>query len=413
MVFGNCFPIDSPTPTQIVQNTAISTTPQIEKPGQMKITSLNTFHANDGQRNAIFLEIETDDGITGLGEAYSVGPDRSVISMLEEMSPWFVGQDPARIEWLIRRAKNTMRFPLGQVAWSAISAIDIALWDIAGKRAGEPVYKLLGGKTRDKVRVYHGIYGDSPEKIGEHALELMDEGYSAFKTSPLPSNWREIPWRQAVREAEKRMRAIRDAIGDSPDLAVDVHVAIRETALSLELAKAITPFRLMFIEEPARAEFIESSAELRKQFRVALATGENLYGLHRYTELLNADAVDIIQPDMLCCGGLLEAKKIAAVAEAHYVTVAPHNPLGLLSTAAGVHHAASINNFTILEWHGDHKKKKAEFINESWVPVNGYFELPTSPGIGMTLNHDVIAANPPAHWDRGFAGYPDGSPGFL
>jgi galactonate dehydratase len=379
----------------------------------MKITDIKTFHANDGQRNSIFLEIETDEGITGVGEAYSIGPDRSVIAMIDEMKPWFVGQDPGRIEWLIRRAKNTMRFPLGQVAWSAISGIDLALWDIAGKAAGLPVYSLLGGKTRDRVRVYHGIYGDSPEEVGEHAVRLMDEGYSAFKTSPLPSNWREIPWRQTLREAEHRMSAIRDAIGDSPDLAVDVHVAIRETALSLELARVITPYRLMFIEEPARAEFIESSAALRREFRVALASGENLYGLHRYTELLNADAVDIIQPDLLCCGGLLEAKKIAAVAEAHYVTVAPHNPLGLISTAAGVHHAASINNFAILEWHGDHKKKKSEFINESWIPVNGYFELPTQPGLGMTLNHDAIAASPPAPWDRGFAAYSDGSPGFL
>ena len=379
----------------------------------MKITDIKTFHANDGQRNSIFLEIETDEGITGVGEAYSIGPDRSVIAMIDEMKPWFVGQDPGRIEWLIRRAKNTMRFPLGQVAWSAISGIDLALWDIAGKAAGLPVYSLLGGKTRDRVRVYHGIYGDSPEEVGEHAVRLMDEGYSAFKTSPLPSNWREIPWRQTLREAEHRMSAIRDAIGDSPDLAVDVHVAIRETALSLELARVITPYRLMFIEEPARAEFIESSAALRREFRVALASGENLYGLHRYTELLNADAVDIIQPDLLCCGGLLEAKKIAAVAEAHYVTVAPHNPLGLISTAAGVHHAASINNFAILEWHGDHRKKKSEFINESWIPVDGYFELPTQPGLGMTLNHDAIAANPPAPWDRGFATYSDGSPGFL
>ena len=379
----------------------------------MKITDIKTFHAHDGQRNNIFLEVETDEGITGVGEAYSIGPDRSVISMIDEMKPWFIGEDPSRIEWLIRRTKNTLRFPLGQVAWSAISGIDLALWDIAGKAARVPVYSLLGGKTRDRVRVYHGIYGDSPAGIGEHALQLMDEGYSAFKTSPLPSNWREIPWRRVLREADERMAAIRDAIGDSPDLAVDVHVAIRETALSLELARVITPYRLMFIEEPARAEFIESSAELRREFRVALATGENLYGIHRFTELLNADAVDIIQPDMLCCGGLLEAKKIAAVAEAHYVTVAPHNPLGLFSTAAGVHHAASINNFAILEWHGDHKKKKSEFVNESWIPVDGYFELPTAPGLGMTLNHEVIAANPPAHWDRGFAAYNDGSPGFL
>ena len=379
----------------------------------MKITKINTYHAGDGRRNNIFIEVETDGGVTGTGEAYSVGPDKSVISMLEEMGPWFVGQDPSQIEWLIRRAKNTMRFPLGQVAWSAISAIDIALWDIAGKVADVPIYVLLGGKTRDRVRVYHAIYGDSSELLAENALQLIEEGYSAFKTSPVPSNWRELPWRQVLQMADERMRTIRDAIGDSPDLAVDFHVAIRETSQALELARLITPYKLMFIEEPARAEFIESSAKLRKNFRVALATGENLYGVHRFTELLNADAVDIIQPDLLCCGGFLEAKKIAAIAEAHYVTVAPHNPLGLISTAAGVHHSASINNFAILEWHGDDKKKKSELINESWIPREGYFELPTDPGIGMTLNHDAIKANPPLNWDRGFAAYSDGSPGFI
>ena len=379
----------------------------------MKITKINTYHAGDGRRNNIFIEVETDEGVIGTGEAYSIGPDKSVISMLEEMGSWFVGKDPSQIEWLIRRAKNTMRFPLGQVAWSAISAIDIALWDIAGKVAGVPIYVLLGGKTRDRVRVYHAIYGDSPDLLAENALQLTEEGYSAFKTSPVPSNWRELPWRQVLEMADERMRTIRDAIGDSPDLAVDFHVAIRETSQALELARLITPYKLMFIEEPARAEFIESSAELRKNFRVARATGENLYGVHRFTELLNADAVDIIQPDLLCCGGFLEAKKIAAIAEAHYVTVAPHNPLGLISTAAGVHHSASINNFAILEWHGDDKKKKSELINESWVPKDGYFELPTDPGIGMTLNHDAIKANPPLNWDRGFASYSDGSPGFL
>jgi len=379
----------------------------------MKITNINTYHASDGQRNNIFIEVETDEGITGTGEAYSIGPDKSVISMFTEMEPWFIGQDPSRIEWLIRRAKNTMRFPLGQVGWSAISAIDIALWDIAGKVAGLPVYALLGGKTRDRVRVYHAIYGDSPQLLAEDAQHLMEEGYSAFKTSPVPSNWRELPWRVVLSKADERMKIIRDTIGDGPDLAVDVHVAIRETSKALELAKVITPYKLMFIEEPAGAEFIQSSAGLRKKFRVALATGENLYGLHRFTELLDADAVDIIQPDLLCCGGFLEAKKIAAIAEAHYVTVAPHNPLGLISTAAAVHHSASINNFAILEWHGDDKKKKSELVNESWVPKYGYFELPTEPGIGMTLNHDAIQANPPIHWDRGFASYNDGSPGFL
>ena len=379
----------------------------------MKITRFRPLHTNDGSRNAIFLHIETDEGITGLGEAYSIGPDRAVVAALEEMEPWFTGQDPLRIEWLLRRAKNNLRFPLGQVAWSALSGIDLALWDIAGKSAGLPVYRLFGGPTRDRVRVYHGIYGDSPAKTGEHALRLMDEGYTAFKTSPMPSNWREIPWRDVLKAADERMAAVRKAIGDGPDLAVDVHTAVREPWKALQLARTITPYRLMFIEEPARADFVASSAELRKAFRVALATGENLYGVQRYAELLDAGGVDIIQPDLLCCGGLLEAKKIAAIAEAHYVTVAPHNPLGILSTAAGVHLAAAINNFVILEYHGDHGREKAELVQEMWAPVDGYFELPAAPGLGMELNMDAVNTRPPRHWDRGFPVADDGSPGYI
>ena len=306
-----------------------------------------------------------------------------------------------------------MRFPLGQVAWSALSGIDHALWDIAGKVAGEPVYSLLGGPTRDKVRVYHGVYGASPEALAAKALELQAEGYTAFKTGPFPPNWPEIPWAATLRNAEARIAAMRDALGAAAGIAIDIHVKLREPAKALELVRTLTPYRLMFVEEPARAEFIGSTARLREEFRVALATGENLYGIARYAELIDADAVDIIQPDLLCCGGLLEAKKIAAIAEAHYVTVAPHNPLGLLSTATAVHHAASIPNFTILEWGSDHKKKKAQFVDEAWSPVNGYFQLPTKPGIGMELDLKAIANNPPMHWNRGFPVHDDGSPAFI
>ena len=379
----------------------------------MKITDIKTYRASDGNRNAVFLQVLTDEGVTGNGQPYSIGPDEAIVATIDAMKPWFLGQDPSRIEWLLRRAKNTMRFPLGQVAWSALSGIDHALWDIAGKVAGEPVYSLFGGATRDRVRVYHGVHGDSPDALVERALELKDEGYTAFKTSPFPAKWSELPWGQVLREAEARISALREAIGDSAGIAIDIHVKVREPSKALELVKVLTPYRLMFVEEPARAEFIGSTARLRQEFRVALATGENLYGIARFAELLDADAVDIIQPDLLCCGGLLEAKKIAAIAEAHYVTVAPHNPLGLLSTATAVHLAASIPNFTILEWGSDHKRKKAEFVDEAWSPVDGYFELPTKPGIGMELDLDAISKNPPQHWDRGFPVHDDGAPAFT
>ena len=242
---------------------------------------------------------------------------------------------------------------------------------------------------------------------------MIEEGYSAFKTNPLPSYWRTINWLDAVKEADNRLSVIRSIVGDEVDLAVDFHTSIPEPSKSIELSNTLSDYNLMFVEEPARADFVNSSYEIRKNIRVALATGENLYGIHRFTELMNSNAVDIIQPDLLCCGGLLEAKKIAAIAEAHYVTVAPHNPLGLISTAASIHHAASINNFAILEWHGDNKKEKSKFINEDWYPVKGFFNLPNEPGLGMSLNHKEISKNPPMNWSRGFKDYQDGSPGFL
>jgi galactonate dehydratase len=306
-----------------------------------------------------------------------------------------------------------MRFPLGQVAWSALSGIDIALWDIMGKAKGVPVYKLLGGPTRDKVRVYHAIYDPDPVKLGDNARALQAEGYTAFKTTPFPPGYREMPWPKVVRESSSRMAALRKAVGDGPDIGIDIHTVVREAARAVELIHELSQYRLMFVEEPAGAEFVETTARIRREIRVALATGENLYGAARYAELIDAGAVDIIQPDLLCCGGMLEAKKICAIAEANYVTVAPHNPLGLISTAASVHLAASINNFVILEWHGDDKRRKQEFVTPVWKPVKGYFELPTAPGLGMELNLEAIKRSPAKHWNRGFPVTADGTPGNI
>ncbi|MBI4306948.1 MAG: mandelate racemase/muconate lactonizing enzyme family protein, partial [Chloroflexi bacterium] len=297
----------------------------------MKIIDIRTYQAYDGSRNNVFLHVFTDEGITGAGEPYSIGPDEGILGTIENMKPWFLGQDPSRIEWLMRRAKNTMRFPLGQVAWSALSGVEHALWDIAGKAAGVPVFKLLGGAARERVRVYHGVHGETPGELAEDALARMGEGYAAFKTSPYGPGWTEKPWRYVVRHSAERLEALRKAIGDGPEIAIDVHSTLREPARAQELIEAMAPYRLLFVEEPVRPDVIESTARLRRETRVPIATGENLYGVARFGELLDIDGADILQPDVLCCGGLLEMKKIAAIAEAHYVTMAPHNPLGLLS----------------------------------------------------------------------------------
>ena len=228
-----------------------------------------------------------------------------------------------------------------------------------------------------------------------------------------PPNWEQLPWRSVVREVANRIGTLRKSIGDHVDLAVDMHSKLREPMRAKELSDALAEFRLLFIEEPVRPDYIPSTARLRKELRTPIATGENLYGITQFSELFDQDAVDIIQPDLLVCGGLLEGRKIAAMAEANYVTVAPHNPLGLLSTALGVHYAASINNFTILEYHGDHKLDRAKFVLDMWEPVEGYFELPRAPGIGLELNMEAITSNPPKHWNRGFPTDSGGAPAFI
>ncbi|MFP6678526.1 MAG: mandelate racemase/muconate lactonizing enzyme family protein [Dehalococcoidia bacterium] len=379
----------------------------------MKITDIKTYHCHDGRRNTIFLRVFTDEGIIGNGQPYTIGPDEAVIAAVDSSKHWFIGEDPSRIEWLLRRAKNTMRFPLGAVEWSFLSGIDHALWDIAGKRSGVPLYKLLGGPTRDRVRIYHQIHGETAEIQADQATSLLTEGYTAFKASMFPPNWEQLPWRSVVREVANRIGTLRKSIGDHVDLAVDMHSKLREPMRAKELSDALAEFRLLFIEEPVRPDYIPSTARLRKELRTPIATGENLYGITQFAELFDQDAVDIIQPDLLVCGGLLEGRKIAAMAEANYVTVAPHNPLGLLSTALGVHYAASINNFTILEYHGDHKLDRAKFVLDMWEPVEGYFELPRAPGIGLELNMEAITSNPPKHWNRGFPTDSGGAPAFI
>ena len=379
----------------------------------MKITDIRTFHCSDGVRNSVFLQVHTDAGIIGVGEPYTIGPDEGILGLVDSIKPWFIGRDPSRIEWLLRRARNTMRFPLGPVGWSALSGIDHALWDIAGKAAGLPVYMLLGGKFRDKVRVYHGVQGAYPAELAENGLALMEQGYTALKTSPYGPEWRSQPWNSVVREGARRLEALRGAVGDDVDIGIDIHATLAEPVRAEQLADALAPYRPMFVEEPVRPEHIPSFARLRERLQVPLATGENLYGLGQFVSLIDARGVDIIQPDLCSCGGILEAKKIAAVAEANYVTVAPHNPLGLLSTAVSVHFAAATPNFVILEYHGDHASTKARFVDDPWKPVDGYMPLPTRPGLGMELDLDAIAKSPPMAWDRGFPEYPDGGPGFI
>jgi galactonate dehydratase len=305
------------------------------------------------------------------------------------------------------------RFPGGSVVNAAISGIEHALWDISGKAAGLPVYRLLGGKCRERVRVYQSPHGSTPEELADNAVALIERyGYTALKLSPLPPQYQAMPWNAALRGAVARVEAVRRAVGDDIDIGLDPHARIFEPGRALELCTAVAPYRPMFVEEPLRPENVDALAKLAAHTDVPLATGEMLYTKYEFRDLIKSQAVDIIQPDVCLTGGLLEMKKIAVLAEANYMSVAPHNPCGPVATAVNVHFAASTQNFIVLEYHPDDQGPRREIVDEPMQLVEGYLELPERPGLGLDLVEDVLDRYPFRSWHRPFPLRPDGSLAF-
>src|SRR5258708_181653 len=295
----------------------------------MKITRIETFLAHPDHRNLVFVKVHTDEGIHGIGEAYSVGPDDATVRVIHYFEDWLIGQDPTRIEHLWAMMYQGIRFPGGSVVNSAISGIEHALWDINGKRLGVPVYQLLGGAVRDRIRVYQSPGGRTPEELVANAVRLVERyRYTAVKIGPQPPGSDTLPAGAALRAATERMAAVRAAVGDDVDIAVDPHAKIFEPSQAIAMAEAIKPYRPLFFEEPLRPENIDALARVASRTDVPIATGEMLYTKFEFRELLVKQAADVIQPDVCCAGGILECKKIAAMAEAFYVTLAPHNPMG-------------------------------------------------------------------------------------
>ncbi len=379
----------------------------------MKITKIDTFLVNATNRNWPFVKVYTDEGIHGIGEAYSCGPDKATVEVVRDFAEWLVGRDPRDVEGLWNLMYAGSRFPGGSVVNAAISGIEHALWDISGKAAGLPVYRLLGGKCRERVRVYQSPHGSTPEELADHALALIERyGYTALKLSPLPPHYQAMPWNAALRGAVARVEAVRRAVGDDIDIGLDPHARIFEPGRALELCTAVAPYRPMFVEEPLRPENVDALAKLAAHTDVPLATGEMLYTKYEFRDLIKSQAVDIIQPDVCLTGGLLEMKKIAVLAEANYMSVAPHNPCGPVATAVNVHFAASTQNFIVLEYHPDDQGPRREIVDEPMKLVDGYLELPERPGLGLDLVEDVLDRYPFRSWHRPFPLRPDGSLAF-
>jgi galactonate dehydratase len=378
----------------------------------MKIIDIQAYGVNLGAGNHVFVKVISDEHIYGIGEAYRVGPDAATVAVIDDFKSWLVGEDPFRIEHLWRLMYNGARFPGGSIGYAALSGIEIALWDLKGRALGKPVYELIGGRCRDRIRVYRGIGGNTPEALADDARRAVDEGFTAVKMLPQPPDSETMPWGLVVKRTAERMEAVRKAVGDAVDIGLDPHARIFEPYKARELTEAVRPYRPLFVEEPLRPENISALAALRREVGVPIATGEMLYTKYAFRDILAAGAADILQPDLLICGGLLEAKKIAAMAEAYYVTVAPHNPLGPVSTAVAAHFATSTPNFLILEYQPDQTGPARDLVRKPLAFEGGYIRVSDQPGLGIELNEAAFAGKPLKPWRRGLVVETDGNIGY-
>jgi len=328
-----------------------------------------------------FLKIHTDAGIVGLGEPIVESRGRTTMQAVREIEPYLVGKDPRRLVHHWQAIYRHAFYRGGPVLTSALSGIDQALWDIKGKALGVPVYELLGGPTRDRVRVYS--HARTPEKIKED----IQRGFTAFKTGPAKKRpARYVETRAAVHYAAEKFAELREAAGDDKDIGVDFHGAISPATAKL-LIKALEPYQPMFIEEPCQAQNHDIMADIARGTHLPIATGERVFTKWGFREVLETGAATILQPDLSHAGGITEVRLIAGMAEAYYAAIAPHNPLGPISLAAGVQLAASIPNFMIQE----QVSLGEGYLKKPFVVRDGYLDLPTGPGLGVELDEDALA----------------------
>ncbi len=354
----------------------------------MKITRLETIHVRP---RWLFLKVHTDEGLVGLGEPVVEGRARTVEAAVHEIGRYLIGQDPRKIEHHWQAIYRGQFYRGGPVLVSALSGIEQALWDITGKWLGQPVYQLLGGPTRDKIRVYAHFGGQTPEESLHHARNAVARGFTALKTAlDAPINIVDTP---AVVEAQVgRIAALREALGPAVDIGIDFHGRV-SPAMAVRFAQALEPYHPMFIEEPVLPENVDAMVTVARSTSIPVATGERLFTKWGFREVLEKQAAVILQPDVSHAGGILEVKKIAAMAECYYAAVAPHCPLGPVSLAACLQLDACIPNFLVQE----QVTFGEGYLKEPFRLADGYIELPTGPGLGIELDEDALA-------DQVFAG---------
>ena len=337
----------------------------------------------------LLLKIHCEDGTVGLGEGGVHGWQRPTKTMLEVMAPYLIGQDPSRIEhhyqWLYRSSHF-----MGSVVQGALSAIDIALWDIKGKRLDVPIYDLMGGLTRERVRCYMHARGASLDDLVADALAKVGAGFTAIRFSPFPPDFHlHKAYAEWAGEAVRRVGAVREAVGNSVDLCVEIHRQMNP-AESIWLGRRLEQFQPYFYEDPMLPDSPAIMAEVQAQCNIPIATGERFTSIFEYQQLLAAKGAAYVRPDVCLCGGLSGCKKVAAMAEAQHVKVIPHNPLSPISTAACVQLDAAIPNFALQEYTGESEPPKSDLLLEPLELKDGYLTVPGGPGLGIALNEDAL-----------------------
>ena len=341
----------------------------------------------------LLLKIHCEDGTVGIGEGGVHGWQRPTKTMLETMAPFLEGKDPARIEhhyqWLYRSSHF-----MGSVVQGALSAIDIALWDIKGKRFDTPVYDLMGGQTRDKVRCYMHVAGNTLDELVTDGRSKVEQGFTAVRFSPFaPGYHLHKSYAEWADEAVRRVGALREGVGNAVDLCVEIHRQMTP-AESIWLGRRLEQFHPYFYEDPMLPDSPAIMGEVQAQCNIPIATGERFASIFEYQQLFDARATSYIRPDVCLCGGLTGSKKVAAMAEARHIKVIPHNPLSPVSTAACIQLDACIPNFALQEYTGEAEAPKSELLVKPLQLEAGYLTVPTAPGLGIELNEEALTRHP-------------------
>lgn len=362
----------------------------------MKITQISTTLVYANWRNFTFIQVFTDEGLIGLGEATIRSREHAVAAAVEDMSRVLIGQDPRQIQLHWQTLYRDFHKRGGVILMAAISGLEIAMWDILGQALGVPIYQLFGGAVRQRVPVYNNGWFENKsgiETLARAAEEAVADGFKALKWNPFHGADGWLP-AEKIPQTVEEVRAIRQAVGPQVDLLLEAHGLFNPSG-ALRMAEELAPFRPFWLEEPVPPEDETALAYVRQRSPIPIAAGERLYGKYEFSRLIEARAVDFVQPDITYAGGLWEVRLIAAMAEARYLGFAPHNSGSPVSTAAALHLAACTPNFVILELPTNDVPWRAELLSPYLeAPEDGFLPIPTRPGLGVTLNEAVAQQHP-------------------